>query len=74
MVNPYNDQARKDFLRSTKDLAGKPGEYPRDRAEKRAAEKNPAVYAPYANHHAEAPEEWAAAPARQVSNKGNVRK
>lgn len=74
MVNPYNGQARKDFDSKIKDLTGKAGEYPPDRAEARAAEKNPAVYQPYANHGETAPEEWAGAPARQVSNKGGVRK
>jgi hypothetical protein len=74
MVNPYNGQARKDFDSKVKQLTGKTGEYPPDRAEKIASTPNPAVYKPYANHHEVAQEEWTAAPARQVSNKGGVRK
>jgi len=74
MVNPYNGQARKDFDSKVKDLTGKTGEYPPDRAEKIASTPNPAVYKPYANHHETAEEVYIGAPARQVSNKGNVRK
>ena len=74
MVNPYNEQARKDFDSKVKELTGKTGEYPPDRAEKIASTPNPATYQPYANHGEKAQEEWVGAPARQVSNKGNVRK
>jgi hypothetical protein len=74
MANPYNGQARKDFNSAVKEMTGKSGEYPPDRAERRAAETNPAVYKPYANHGEKAEEAWIGAPARQVSNKGNVRK
>ena len=74
MVNSFNGQARKDFDSKVKELTGKSGEYPPDLAERRAAEKNAAVYQPYANHGEKAEEVYIGAPARQVSNKGNVRK
>lgn len=70
MAHPMDGEARSAFKRKLSELGGK-GEYPPDRAEQIAGTPRGGGQ----GDSAQPPEEhWIGAPARQVSDKGNVRK
>lgn len=72
MANPHEDDARKTHGDKLSKLVGKRGEYPPDRAARIAlAGTSPSAQGDAAK---EPEETFTAAPARQVSDKGNVRK
>lgn len=72
MPNPHEDDIRRSNGDKLDAMTGHRGEHPMDRASRIAGVK---VSAAAQGDAAQAPEEvWTAAPARQVSNYGNVRK
>lgn len=72
MPNPHEDDIRRSNGDKLDAMTGRRGEHPMDRASRIAGVK---VSAAAQGDAAQAPEEvWTAAPARQVSNYGNVRK
>lgn len=73
MAHPLLDEIRKSHGDKLDAMTGKRGEYPNDRAERIAA--SPKGHGSAQGDAAQPPvEEWEGAPARQVSNLGNVRK
>ena len=72
MAHPHSDDIRRSHGDKLDDMTGARGEHPMDRASRIAGVK-PGQAAQ--GDAASGPEEqWTAAPARQVSNLGNVRK
>lgn len=72
MPNPHDDDVRRSFGDKLDSMTGKRGEHPIDRAARIAGVK---VSAAAQGDAAQQPEEvFAGAPARQISNLGNVRK
>lgn len=72
MTHPHHDDARKSHGDRLEELTGKRGEYPPDRAARILGE--PMTSANATGDAARMPEEaWTKAPARQVSNRGNIK-
>lgn len=75
MPNPHYDEARRSHGDKLDELTGKRGEHPTERASRIVATPNPSAKTDAQGSAAQPPtEEWIGAPARQVSNLGNVRK
>lgn len=71
MPNPHDKDVRRSFGDKLDNMTGKRGEHPNDRAARIAGTKVSVA----AQGDSGQPEEvWTSAPARQVSNLGNVRK
>lgn len=71
MANPHEKDARRSMGDKLSALAGSRGEYPNDRASRIAGVK---VNAAAQGDSGGVEEAWVAAPARQISNYGKVRK
>lgn len=72
MAHPHADNIRRSHGDKLDDMTGARGEHPMERAARIAGVKP--GQAAQGDAAAGPVEEWAAAPARQVSNLGNVRK
>lgn len=72
MPNPNQSEANRDFHSKMDAITGKRGEAATDRAERIAGIKVNAAAAEKAMM-AQIDEQWTAAPARQISNLGNIK-